>query len=281
MRQGNCCKKYKSGKEVHFILKPISIDALNHPYIEVVKKYEVSPYKAYRTQNISFKKGKKQKISKGTRVVNYTDPESGISFFRVLADRKNNINPEQVNKRLLVNHIEMINAKYSCVFTKNKGNYTCDYEVNFLNEKLISYTSFIKKACFTSSIKSYSTYHNYNLIDGEEPILDDLFWFDSKPKPELKAGDFNWMKYRYNVFGPKVLEILTALYPQRIKASESSSCNYNAVKMWQFPIWHLTFKGVFLRNKSFDEEKCGEISWSVIPFEILKDYISKEYKLID
>ncbi|MDO3693255.1 hypothetical protein QVZ41_00130 [Wenyingzhuangia sp. chi5] len=268
---------YENKEKIAFSLKPIDIEKLNHPYFEAIKKYEVDPFTAYRTKDVKFKKGKKQKISKGACIRKMTDPVTGISFFRIINSRKYKIQADSINNKLIANHLKMINTKYSCVYLGSNGEYSIDYEVTFLNQDFISFTTNTNRSCFGIKGSNATEYHTFKLIDGIAPKLEDLFWFGEQPQPQLSSGEYKWMQYRYKVFGPKILEILTSLYPEKINPTEAIKCNYNSVKAWQFPIWKLTTKGLYLESKTLTNKKCDDTYWSIIPFENLKSFTNPNY----
>ncbi len=264
--------KYKNGEEINFNLKPIQVDSLNHKYINAIKKYKISPYDAYRTKDVKFKFGKKQKISKGSYVQEAVDPATNLSFFRVLDNKKNKIHAEIINDKLIAEHLNMINAKYTCVYAKSKGNYFSEYKVYYLSPYYISYSKTTHQACFSDNVKTATENVTLSLNNGEIPMLEDIFWFGEISQPQLKKGSYEWFQYRYKVFGPKIIEILSEIYPTKMNASESGLCNYNDVKLWQLSDWYFTNKGLYLKYKATNRKVCDEEPWSYIPYEILKPY---------
>ena len=268
---------YENKEKVTFTLKPIDIKELDHPFTEVINQYEIDPFTAYRTKDVKFKKGKKEKISKGARIRKMTDPVTGISFFRILNNRRHKIQADSINNKLIAIHLRMIDAIYSCVYADNKGEYSFNYKVTFLNSDFISFTINTNRSCFGTKRNNFIEHKTFKIIDGLEPKLEDLFWFGEQPQPVLSSGEYKWMQYRYKVFGPKILEILTSLYPEKINDIETKQCNYNSIKAWQFPLWKLTSKGLYLESKTLTNKKCNETPWSIIPFEALKDFTNPSY----
>ncbi len=270
--------KYKNGELQHFKLAPIVIDELNHPYVDAIKKYDITPYMAYRTKDIQFVVGKKQKASKGAYIQELTDINTGISFFRVVNNPKKQINAEVINDKLIAAHLGMINSKYACVYAKSKGNYDVMYQVHFLSPDYISYSTSIRQSCYSEHESTVSEYLTYNMKDAEVPMLEDIYWFGERPKPTYRKGEYNWFQYRYKVFGPKILEMLTALYPDKMNPKETQPCNYKDVKLWQFPEWYLTNKGLFIKYKPINKKQCGDISWSLLPYKSLKEFRVADFK---
>ncbi len=268
--------KYKNGDEVNFNLKPIQVDSLNHEYIQAIKKYKISPYDAYRTKDVKFKLGKKQKISQGAYVREAVDPATDLSFFRVLDNKKNQIKAEFVNDKLIAEHLNMINAKYTCVFAKSKGNYSSEYKVHFLSSNYISYSTTVHQACYSDNVKTEIKNSTLCLDNAEKTMLEDVFWFGEKPKPQLRNGSYEWFQYRYKVFGYKILEILTETYPTKFNPENCGMCNYNDVKLWQIPDWYFTNKGLYLECKSNVGKDCDDEPWAFISYELLKPFQVKD-----
>ncbi|MEN3324301.1 hypothetical protein VP395_11235 [Mariniflexile soesokkakense] len=272
--------KYKDGKEVNFVLTPILIEALNHPYTSAIKKHVITPFNAYRTQDVYFTDIKKEKISKGIYIKHTIDPISKISFFRVLNNPKKNIIADTINDKLVAIHLNMINEKYSCVYAVSKGNYTSNFEVHFLNPQLISFSINTHQACYGDQGEDSTEHETFKMIDAKKIILEDLYWFGNKPQPELQKGEYEWFQYRYKEFGPKILALLTELYPEKITPQKPIECNYNDVKLWEFPEWYFTPKGLYLKYQSQTNKKCDDSTWSVIPYEKLNGFTTMEFGLI-
>ncbi|MGY5354471.1 hypothetical protein [Wenyingzhuangia sp. IMCC45467] len=268
----------KKNKEINFSLKPIDVDKLKHKYINAIKKHDIDPYTAYKTKNIKFKKRRKEEIAKGAYIRKYVDKKSDISFFRVVNNPTHNIEPDSINLKLTAIHLKMIGSKYSCVFQGEIGEYTTNYKVNYLTSKFLSYTSNIHRSCFGSAGNDAIEHITYNMENAIEPKLEELFWFGKQPMPKLSKGEYKWMQYRYKVFGPKILEILTAIYPEKINENQNAKCDYNNVKNWQFPLWYLTKDGLLLKKKNNND--C-DYSWSIIPYKHLTAYTNSQYNFVE
>lgn len=262
-------------------LIPILTDALNHPYAQIVKKYGISPYSAFRTRNIHFIKGKKEKIGKAAWIQYVTDPETGIESFRLIQNQKTLPMVDSINNRLIAGHLGAIDSKYSCVNMGGKGNYSFSFEVHFLNSQILSYTVHYRSACYGGAGDEVSENNTLSVASSKNLMLEDIVWFGDFPQPLMREGAAEWFKYRYQIFGPKVMELVSSLYPENFSVSAESDCQYSDVKVWQFPKWYLTNKGLYIESYApFTNMKCKLSPWSVIPYSVLKHYYSKDYQLM-
>lgn len=270
--------KKKDGQEQDVYLRRIVLDSLNHPYAKVIQQYGISPYEAYRTRKVHFEKRKKEKISKGASIVHCIDQTSGVEWFRVLPGRKSALQVDSINNRLIADHIKAINAKYSCVYLGNKGEYKLAFKVHFLNARLISYTVEIHSACYGGPGNEVKEYHNLALQSLDELKLEDLYWLGDYPQPELSKGEYKWTQYRYKTFAPKMLAIIRSLYPEKFSDDEEKACSYGNQKNWFFPDWYLTAKGLMLiSTSSLSSNQCKPVPSALIPYAHLAKYSSTDF----
>lgn len=260
----------------------IRVDSLNHPFIRAIKKYRISPYEAYRTKNLHFVDKRKERIGKGLAIMRVVDPESGVEWFRLIQNEKFLPQVDSINTWLTMQQIKAINAKYSCVNMGEKGDYQMDYNIRFMDRHVLSYIVTLHSACYGGDGQEPSTYNNTLQVATAKPLmLEDIIWFGGQPKPQLSEGEYNWFQYRYKVFGPKILDVMKSLYPDKITPADSTDCTYDDVKLWQFPSWYLTKKGLYLGSKStMANKKCDGAPWSIIPYSMLKKYYSDDFKFL-
>lgn len=260
-------------KPVH--LKPIVLDSLNHPYLKHVQEYpelQINPYTAYRTRDITFNNIKQQRISKGLSIQWLVEPVSGIRHFRVLAQKNKQVDVDRINEFLALEHIRLVDSKMSCITSAGPGTYSIKSFVHFLNSNYLSYTIKINSSCLGLSNESIIYHSTRSIKSSEKVMLEDVVWFDENTRPRLWEGSQTWYEYRYKIFGQKILELLVDLYPRKFK-QKNKNCNYLDVKLWQFPNWYLTKKGLFLEPTSiYGKLKCNDSSWFYIPWKHLKTY---------
>ncbi|MFC0875950.1 hypothetical protein ACE01N_05125 [Saccharicrinis sp. FJH2] len=277
--QGVWEKPDGTAQEVH--LNRIEVNELDHPFIKAIQKYKVSPFAAYRTKNIKLVDLKKEKISKGAYIMNEMEPETGMKWFRLIQNSKYLPDVDSVNIKLQAEFLMALNYKYSCVYMGKPGDYQYEFEVQYLSKDLISYKVISNAACYGSPTQNLVVYNTLYMKDAETVSLENLFWFGEKPQPELKDGEYAWFQYRYKVFGPQILEFMNAQYPDKMSPQSAGACNYHDVKVWQFPTWCLTKKGLYLGSKSpITSRKCDDAGWSVIPYKKLKPYVSTDMGLV-
>ncbi|MFB6317620.1 hypothetical protein [Saccharicrinis sp. FJH54] len=271
----------EDGSVMEVKLSRIDVKELNHPFIEAILKYGVSPFAAYRTKDIKLIDLKKEKIGKGTYIMNELEPMTGIKWFRLIPNDKRLPEVDSVNIKLQAELLTAINNRYGCVYLGTPGDYRYEYEVKYLSSKLISYKVTSNAACYGSPAQDLISYNTFYIENAAPVSLESLFWFGEKPQPELSDGEYAWFQYRYKVFGPKILELMKAEYPDKMDSVNAQNCNYDNVKMWQFPTWCLTEKGLYLGSKSpISNRKCDDAGWSVIPYKKLKQYVSTDLGLV-
>nr|WP_319401890.1 hypothetical protein [uncultured Carboxylicivirga sp.] len=271
--------KDKNGNISDFKLKRLEVEDLNHPCISAIKKYRITPYLAYKTRHIQFKEIKTEKISKHIYIAYLKDPQSDITWFRIKKNNKGIQQVDSINTWLEAQQLDAINMKYSCMNTDKKGNYSTSFNVHFLNQHLISYSVNTQSSCYGVEEAPKKMYLTLKLANAAPIQLEELYWFGDKPQPNLTQGEYKWFQYRYNDFGPKVLEILNNLYPKEMEHN-GAKLNYNNVKLWQFPEWYLTTKGLYLKCKSPSiTTKMDTESWSILPYKELKPYQTEKYNL--
>ncbi|MFA9392645.1 MAG: hypothetical protein ACERKD_22745 [Prolixibacteraceae bacterium] len=273
--------KSRDGVEQVAQLKRMVIDSLNHPYFDIIQHYHISPYSAYRIRDVKFEKVKKEKISKGAAIVHVIDPKSGIGFFRVLPNKKMLTQVDSINQRLIAEHLNAINAKYSCVYLGAIGDYLRDYKVDFLNQYLLSYRLIYHSACYGGPGEDLVDHHTLSIPATQELILEDLFWLGEKPQVKLSEGEYQWTQYRYKVFSPKVISMIQSLYPEKFLAEKEDHCRYDNLKLWYFPGWYLTREGLFLLSTSaLTSNQCEPVPQALIPYVNLKKYAVNDFGLI-
>lgn len=268
----------KDGTVEEVLLKRLTVDSLDHPFLAAVKVGKLNPYAAYRTRDVILEKKKKEKLQNGLKLRWYIDETTGIEFFRISEKNKNFPSLVNVNNIFLATHLKAIDSKYTNRDFKGEGSYNLDCEVLFLNADLISYRLIIHSDRYGNGETVSVVDETRSIKTGNKVLLKDIFWFSDVPAEEVRKDSQEWFKYRYNEFGKKIYQILKELYPEQMTNAGDKECNYDNVKIWQFPKWYLTFKGLYLGSKDVMHAKCNNAPWSVIPWETLKPYTAKAYR---
>lgn len=272
--------KSKNGLEQVVQLSRIVMDSLHHPYADIINRYNISPYSAYRTKDVHFEQVEKDKLAKGAEILHVIDPASGIKWFRVLPNNTVLPNVDSINGRLIADQINAINSKYSCVYLGTKGDYEVNYSVNFLNSSLISYTTTFHSACYGGPDDDVIEYHTLSVNSASEVMLENLYWFGNRPQPKLSEGEYKWTQYRYKVFTPKLVEIMKGLYPDKFSPTDDTHCSYDNMQIWYFPEWGLTKKGLYLLCTSpLSSNQCKPAPSVIIPYKNMEKYKASDFGL--
>ncbi len=272
--------KDKNGDKTDFKLKRLEVEDLNHPCIKAIQKYRITPYLAYKTRQIQFDTLKTEKISKNVYIQYLNEPNSEISWFRISAHKKGITQVDSINTWLESQHLNAINMKYSCVNQGKKGNYSIRFDVFFLDNQLISYQTVTSASCYGVPEADKKELFNLQMTNAKPVFFEDLYWFGENPQTNLTQGEYKWFQYRYKEFGPKVLDLLNQIHPKEMNTVREDGFSYNNVKLWQFPKWHLTPKGIYLGYKSPGTARNNDLTpWAIIPYKKLKPYQTEKFNL--
>lgn len=267
---------HKNGEISNVNLEPIVVDSLHHPYEKGIKNYDelrINPFAAYRTIDISFEPLVTQKIGKHFAIQWYRETVSGIHHFRVLPHKKLSISVDSINHFLELEQMKLMDAKMSCIEEGNQSKFQCSIEVHFLNAHYISYTINIQSDCMGIGNEKITSHYNRSIKTAKTIMLEDIYWFGEKEKPQMRDGGQNWYTYRYSEFGQKIMSLLLESKPNEMN-NAANSCDYKNVKRWQFPTWFLTLEGLYLEGSTLMESpKCRDTSsWSTLPWKKIKPY---------
>lgn len=262
--------------EQNVVLNPINIDSLQHPYTDVIKRYNMSSYSALRLMQVSFKKGKPKKTKSGIKVQPISDPQSGINLFLLESQRTHGVQTDSINLFLKYQILKEIDAYYNCSTLEGKGIYKTSFKLHFVNPYLLSYAYTIESSCYGGAARINTEQVCLSMENATSIPLEKLIWFSDKPFNNLTEGEYKWFQYRYNIFAPKIYEMLKLLYPNKIASNDE--CSVDAEEFWQVPKWYISGKGINLQASSNYTTTCKK-DWFLIPFKELTPYASKVYGL--
>lgn len=232
------------------------------------------PYSYLRTADLKFKELKTSRIGKGLKVKWVMEPVSGIKMFRVVQGWKNRQDFTLINKLLTTQHRKIVNDKLSCSYIYETGDFEFNCKIRYLDNYLVSYSMTSTSSCFGGNPELNTVSETRSMQSGDKFILEDLIWFGEGPPPTCREGSQDWFKYRYQVFGDSILNILKKIYPDKFTGPVENDCHYNQTRNWQFPEWHFTGDGLHVGSRSVSENrKCDNQDWSVIPWKYLEKYL--------
>jgi len=261
----------EGGKSVAINLKKIVPDSIpsEFNYLQYVK--EQDPYQRYKLSGISFHKKRSKKYTKELMCDWYEERESGITFFR-LRSIKNKINLVPINAALETVNLSAVQSYFS--LNQNRIDSKIKTTISYLSNELLSFK--IVSENTYSNLKTLQTRqpYNYDIKEAMPVDLECLLRFDPEDKKINNEDLEKLYKYRKEVFAPKLFELLTSLYPEKMKSDE---CDLNKVERWVFPAWSLTKKGISFGF--FTADVCDVQDWAILPYEVLKQFIQPKYLL--
>jgi hypothetical protein len=233
---------------------------------------ELDPYDRYKLSDITFQKSKTEKF-KGDLVSDwYIEKLSGISFFRLRSPAKN-INTDAINEVAESLHLSIIREYFR--FNPDGKETIVNPKILFLTNELVSFSINSKVSLKSSKAAEGRQLSTYDLKTGEPVNLENLVWFDKNTAPLSDLTNMDELyKYRKKVFGPQLLQILTELYPDKMK---SDTCDLNKVETWHLPAWALTKKGIAFGFFTLDD--CDTFNWAIVPYRKLKPFLLPFYKV--
>lgn len=257
-------------KKINLILTPIVINSESKYYYYAQNK-ELDLYDAYKISILNLEKTKTEKISKHFTLNWYLEKESNISLFRLESETKK-IKLDSMNAILENIQLSLIHTYFQ--YNPNRESLTFQPQITLLNETLLSFKLISNTILKNQNpIKTQQAFV-LNLQNGAPIALEDIIWFDEKnAKPDANAISETY-EYRKNLFAPKIVTILSELYPQQMQSNE---CNVNKEATWAIPNFILTEKGI---QFSFSNSaSCNLMDWAIIPYEKLTPYLQKKYKI--
>lgn len=243
--------------------------------IKILKQED--PYNYIKTSNLIFILDSSS-INGNIQVSWYHEKYSGTIMPRI----KNGYTTSAIkiiNNSLLEMHLQESKNYLECT-SDAFGEYFLSADHIFSNKNLLSINISVSWYCGGAHPDFGSKGLNFNTQTGELMKFDELFWFTNTKPPE-EYSDL-WSDYR-DTFALKIVEIFNKLYPEQMKLPDENSedeCDYSDEYVWHFPNWYFTDKGLYL-GAVFGRvvRVCDSPEWSVIPYRLLKDYLSPQLKL--
>lgn len=259
----------KAGDTLQIKLEEFSTKSFTHKYAYLDFVKELDPYESYRLSGLSFSATKKMQITREMECQWFVERESGIELFRITDTRKK-LNTDSLNKTLLALHLSLIKNCFS--FGHNTKSINTSVLLHFINKQYVSFKILTQTEDFILSATNYRQLFTFNVSTGNPLNLEDLVWFEKGTAPTEDPEKL--LHYRQKVFAPKLLSILTQLYPKQI---QNTNCDLNKPETWQFPVWGLTEKGLAIGSVIISE--CDMLNWAVLPYSKLAPFLNKNFRL--
>ncbi len=263
-------------KKLPMSLIKASVDKYKNPHgslpgIEALKKEDAYSY--IKILGLSFTRD--TSAQKGTQQLEwYKEKYSGIIMPRL----KSGYQPavlKKINSVLLEKHLLESNNFLDCSADRY-GEYELSVDETFIHRNVFSININVGYYCGGAHPDFGSEGLNFNGQTGDLLKLDDVIWFGKTKPPAEESND--WFDYRNKVFAPKIVELLTKIYPTEMKrpaGTDDDQCDYADPEAWDFPNWHFTEKGLYLGAYFARVARvCDSPGWSVIPYKILKSYLN-------
>jgi len=258
-----------------------SIEGIKHPFAQqpdIQKLKKESPLDYVRTAGLQFIKD--STIRKNGFFLDwYHEKYSHIPLFRLRKETMTS-SIKKVNQQLEEIQIGQSNAFLTCTSSKGDTEYGQTINSIYLNNDLLSINMSTSYYCGGAHPDFASTGFNFDLNTGALLNLDDVLWFGKTKIP--KEDTDGWYNYRDSVFAPKVVALLKQLYPKEMKkpANEAEYCDYSEPKIWNFPNWHFTPKGLYMGGYFARVARaCDQPEWSIIPYKIVRKYLNPSIKI--
>lgn len=262
----------KNQKSWPVSLRPIVQDSIKHNFSNTFFYSKISLYNQLKLSDIELVKIDQVKYKKGMKLVYYQDTLSKLTGFRIkgrISGKKKKLTNNLLEREQVT---DMMNY-YACGSIGYTGIYKQKIDIKFVNKHVISYKKDVIANCYGHTDQSDVYYHTLNVDSGIVLKLDNVLWFESGKG--LRHGSQEYFKYRYKVFGNEVLKVFLELYPELL---EGEDCNYNNSKLWQFPEWYISEKGIHLINQNISlKKKCKAPEGFIIPFKGYESNINVEY----
>lgn len=261
----------KDARRLAVRLSPITANAVSTNGIHT-KLADRSPYEREQLADLALVAG--DVMQHGARTLrNWREPVSGIALFRI-----ENGYPapvlEKINAALETQQWERVSQWFTCEgYDGEPGMEISEARAPYFSNDFVSFAWFASWSCAGTAHPDFGTQgHTFDARSGRELSLEDLLYLGVGPAPEADTSAF--YAYRSEIFAPRVVALLTQLYPEEIKPAEGESiedaCDYADPSMWDFPSWYLTREGLYIGAYFARVQRpCDEPDWSVIPWQHL------------
>ncbi|MEL0454857.1 hypothetical protein WJN01_01355 [Flavobacteriaceae bacterium SZ-1-7] len=255
------------GKIHKVFLHPIKIiQSEPHAIKNETTREELSPYDYSLLSDIKYESTSIQKFKNGIKMEWLTETGSQIKLFRIIEGFSDSTMVKINNylERFFINDI--LNG-YSYKYYETKIN------ISYVTPNIISMVESIKSDISNTRANTSTTYLTLDLKTLKKLSLEDLLWLGEGKTP--RNGSKEYFTYRREVFGKKIEKYINDSYSKEINNSE---CSYSNEKIFQFPDFYLSKKGIVLMFNYYKlSNECKKQTWAVLRYNDFPNKWNLEY----
>jgi hypothetical protein len=260
-------------KKLPVVLHPLDPKTMKHPYSNYAGVKELlkrEPIEYIRAASVQVKID--SVVKKGTLTLQYVHADNSAVYMPTIMAGVPKDMAIRLNEILLGHLVTNASRSYSCgigYHLKSIYLYHSTLSLHFTEYWDCPGANYPDDAEYGITL---------NTGTGKELTLEDLLHVPGLPATP-PANSNEWMFWRIDKFGPKLVVLLTRLYPDQMK-DDDEACSYSANDPWAFSDWYLSPKGLHLLPM-FPRiaTPCRAPSWSVIPYKVLKQYLDPAAKI--
>lgn len=262
------------GKTLTVTLAPVDVNTVRNPYASlpgVQKMKKGDPLDYIRTS--AFEIVSDRERGAGKYLLHYQHVKgTNINLFSISGGDADAM--KQANIVLKDALIDEANSYLSCTGVIGAGDYNYTLGEPYITGDVLSVYRHVDYDCGGAHPDDADEPININLKTGALLQLEDVLRFDNNPIPVPNSD--NWLTYRSDKYAPKLVKLLTTLYPSEMqvpKSPDEDPCDYTTTDVWSYVQWWFTPRGLYLSPYfAHIVAPCREPEWSYIPYNELKKH---------
>lgn len=259
-------QKTPDGKVREVFLRPIKvIESEPHALKSDIKK-NLTPYNYSLLRDITYESTSTQKFKNGVKIEWLTETRSKIKLFRFVKGF-----PDTTLVKIN-NYLEKLFIK-DILNAYNYQHYETEIHISLVTPNILSMVEAIKSNISNTRETSNVMYLTLDLKTLNKLNIEDLIWLGEGETP--RNGSKEYFIYRREVFAREIGNYLNGTYSKEIN---NSKCSYSNEKMFRFPEFYLTKKGMVLMLNDYKlSEKCKKQTWAVLRYKDFPEKWSPKY----
>lgn len=185
----------------------------------------------------------------------------------------------KINNILRNNAISNAESYYACTNYTGTAEFSSSISSFFITDHLLSMVDYISFGCGGPHPDEATQPYNFNLDNGDELRLPEVLQlFDSTIAPDQGEDEHHFLTDDYT---EALMELLTSLYPTNMVAQpDGQQCDYTDGMCWEYSTWMFCKDGILVMpHFQHLNMECGEETWSLIPYQTVKDFANPNYKI--